>query len=102
MKTLDALPTYFEARENHLRAMARYNNSQRKLFSLFDVANAADLEQAMLDNRHLHYEERAHYELLARQADRASDIYDQATIKQKQAIAAQQKQFDAIVASLDE
>jgi len=102
MKTLEALPTYFEARESYLRAMARYDNMQKRLLALFDVTTVAGLEQAMLENRHLHYEERAQYELLARQADKASDIYDQATIKQKQTIAAQQKQFDAIVASLDE
>jgi hypothetical protein len=102
MKTLEALPTYFEARESYLRAMARYDNMQKRLLALFDVATVAGLEQAMLENRHLHYEERMQYEVLARQADKACDVYDQATIKQKQAIAAQQKQFDAIVASLDE
>lgn len=102
MKTLETLPSYFQARENYLRAMARYDNQQRKLFSLFNVSNAADLEQKMLEDYHLHREERAEYSLLAAQADRASDAYDQATIKQKQKVAAQQQQFDAIIKALDE
>jgi len=102
MKTLEKLPPYFQAREDHLRAMARYDNHQRKLFGLFNVTNAADLEQALLENSRLHLEERQQYNILAYQADKACDIYDQATVKQKQAIAAQQKQYDAILEALDE
>jgi uncharacterized protein YecA (UPF0149 family) len=102
MKTLEQLPSYFQARENHLRAMARYCNMQKRLLELFDVTTVAGLEQAMLENRHLHLEERQQYNILAHQADRASDIYDLATVKQKELVAAQQKQYDAIVASLDE
>lgn len=102
MKTLETLPPYFQARENYLRAMARYDNQQRKLFGLFGVTNAADLEQKMLEDYHLHREERTEYSLFATQADKASDAYDQATIKQKQKVAAQQQQFDAIIAALDE
>jgi hypothetical protein len=102
MKTLEQLPTYFQARENHLRAMARYCNMQKRLMELFDVTTVAGLEQAMLENRRLHYEERMQYEVLARQADKACDIYDLATVRQKELVAAQQKQYDAIVASLDE
>jgi uncharacterized protein (DUF1778 family) len=102
MKMLEKLPPYFQAREDYLRAMARYENQQRKLFGLFNVSNAAALEQALLENSHLHLEERQQYNILAYQADKACDIYDQATVKQKQAIAAQQKQYDAILEALDE
>jgi hypothetical protein len=102
MTVLEKLPPYFQARENHLRAMARLNNHQQKLFSLFGVNNAAELEEAMLHQRHLYAEERLEYDTLGRRADRAADIFDLATIEQRRKIAAQQKQFNAIIANLDE
>jgi len=102
MKTLEKLPPYFVAREAYLRAMARYEHHQQKMFTLFGVTNAASLEEAMIANRHLHRQEQSDYQALAVQADKASDVYDAATIKQKQLIATQQKQLNADIAALDE
>jgi hypothetical protein len=101
MKTAQALPPYFQAREDYLRAMGRYDSHQKRLFTLFNVASAADLEQKLLENRHLYIEERLQFEVLGRKADQCADIYDQALIKQKQLIA-QQQQFNADIAALDE
>lgn len=102
MKTLETVPPYFQARENHLRAMARLNNHQQKMFNLFGVTNAGDLEDALLHQKHLHSEARLEYEILGRQADRAADLFDLATAEQRRRISEQQRQFNAIIASLDE
>ncbi len=102
MTTAAKLPAYFEAREEYLRAMALYEAHQKKLFQLFCVNNAADLEEALLEQRHLHAEERLRYEALAVRADRAADRLDLATAKQRQKIAAQQSYFNSIIANLDE
>jgi hypothetical protein len=102
MSNAVALPPYFEAREKHLRAMARLDACQKKLFALFGVDNLGDLEDEMLKDRHLHYKERLEYETLSRQADRAADLYDLATVEQRRRIKEQNKQFDAIISALDE
>lgn len=102
MATIEKLPPYFEAREAYLKAMAHYEAHQQKLFQLFGVTNAADLEDALLSQRHIHAEERLRYETLAVRADNAADRLDQATARQREKISAQQKYFNSIIASLDE
>lgn len=96
--------TYLQAREAFLRAMARHQNQERKLFDLFGVNNSADLDEAVLQARSTgmkHHEEIALLSTLGHQLDRASDIYDHATEVQRRKIAAQQKQFNQDIKLLD-
>jgi hypothetical protein len=96
--------SYFQAREAFLIAMARHTNQERKLFGLFGVSNSAELDQAILESRSSGYkyrEEIAHLSTLGHQLDRASDVYDNATEKQKRLIAAQQKQLNNDIKSID-
>ena len=100
-----AIPlTYLQAREAFLRAMARHQNQERKLFDLFGVSNSADLDEAILQARSTgmkHHEEITLLSTLGHQLDRASDIYDHATELQKRKIAQQQKQFNKDIQSLE-
>ena len=88
--------TYLQAREAYLRAMAKYQNQEQKLFDIFGVTNSADLDEAILLARSTgmkHHEEIALLSTLGHQLDRVSDVYDHATELQKRKIAQQQKQF---------
>lgn len=100
-----AIPlTFLQAREAFLRAMAKYQNQEQKLFALFGVSNSADLDEAILQARSTgmkHQEEIALMSTLGHQLDRASDIYDHATELQKRKIAQQQKQFNQDIKSLE-
>lgn len=100
-----AIPlTYLQAREAFLRAMARHQNQEQKLFDLFGVSNSADLDEAILQARSTgmkHHEEITLLSTLGHQLDRASDIYDHATELQKRKIAQQQKQFNDTIKQLD-
>ena len=96
--------SFLQAREAFLRAMARHQNQERKLFTLFGVSNSADLDEAILQARSTgmkHQEEITLLSTLGHQLDRASDIYDHATEMQKRKIAAQQKQFNQDIKSLE-
>ena len=100
-----AIPlTYLQAREAFLRAMARHQNQEQKLFTLFGVSNSADLDEAILQARSTgmkHHEEITLLSTLGHQLDRASDIYDHATEVQRRKIAAQHKQFNKDIQSLE-
>jgi hypothetical protein len=100
-----AIPlTFLQAREAFLRAMARHQNQEQKLFDLFGVSNSAELDEAILQARSTgmkYQEEIALLSTLGHQLDRASDIYDHATELQKRKIAQQQKQFFQDIKSLD-
>lgn len=102
MATATELPTYIEARERYLRALGKYEAQEKRLFELFGVNNSADLEVMMLAKRHEHIEERQKFVVLTNQLDRLADEYDLAQQRQRQKIAAQQKQFHKIIANLDE
>ena len=68
------------------------------------MSNSADLDQAILESRssgYKHREEIAHLSTLGHQLDRASDVYDNATEKQKRLIAEQQKQLNNDIKSID-
>ena len=68
------------------------------------MGNSADLDEAILQARSTgmkHQEEIALLSTLGHQLDRASDIYDHATEVQRRKIAAQQKQFNQDIKSLD-
>jgi len=96
--------SFLQAREAFLRAMARHQNQEQKLFTLFGVSNSADLDEAILQARSTgitHSEEITLLSTLGHQLDRASDIYDHATEMQKRKIAAQQKQFNKDIQSLE-
>lgn len=96
--------SFLQAREAFLRAMAKHQNQEQKLFTLFGVSNSADLDEAILQARSTgmkHQEEITLLSALGHQLDRASDVYDHATEVQRRKIAAQQKQFNQDIKSLD-
>lgn len=96
--------TYLQAREAYLRAMAKYQNQERKLFDLFGVSNSADLDEAILQARSTgmkHQEDITLLSTLGHHLDRVSDAYDHATELQKRKISQQQKQFNKDLQSLD-
>lgn len=95
---------YFEARENFKKAMALHSSQERRLFELFDVATSADLELAILASRSdglKHHEEIAKFAQLGHALDRAADVLDLATERQKRKIAEQQKQLNKTFQNLD-
>ena len=96
--------SFLQAREAFLRAMAKHQNQEQKLFTLFGVSNSADLDEAILQARSTgmkHQEEITLLSALGHQLDRASDVYDHATEVQRRKIAAQQKQLNQDIKSLD-
>lgn len=102
MAVAEALPDFLTARENYLRAMGRHNEQERLLFKLFGVGSLAELDLAMLNERHQHVEQVQKYNALGLAFDRAADIYDRAAARQREKIRKQQKQFHADIATLDE
>jgi hypothetical protein len=96
--------SFLQAREAFLRAMAKHQNQEQKLFNLFGVSNSADLDEAILQARSTgmkHQEEITLLSTLGHQLDRASDVYDHATEMQRRKIAEQQKQFHKDIQSLE-
>ena len=68
------------------------------------MSNSAELDQAILESRssgYKHREEIAQLSTLGHQLDRASDVYDTATEKQKRLIAEQQRQINKNIKSID-
>lgn len=95
---------FFAIRENYKLAMAKFNNAERELFTLFGVSNSADLEDAILLARSQglrHSEALAKFGHLGHALDKASDLYDKACAIQRKKIAEQQRQFNNDVRSLE-
>jgi len=90
---------YLSARQSYLKAMGLYEAQQRRLFALFNVENEADLEQALLNNRQLHYDEVAKYNALAVAYDQQTAAYDRAVAAQQARI---RQTIDDDIARLDD
>lgn len=104
MITKSAPPSYLEAREAFLRAMAHYRNHENALRLLLGASDTgADLEARMLEARSngLHRETIAKLHSLGVVLDRASDALDLATELQRRRVATQQAAFDASFRQLE-
>jgi hypothetical protein len=95
---------YLERREDHLRALARYQNHENYLKQLLGAADtAADLELRMLEARTKgkHTEAISTLHTLGLALDKASDALDLATELQRRKVAEQQRQFDLDLKNLE-
>ena len=102
MAIAETLPDFLTARENYLKAMGRHNAQERRLFDLFGVKTMAELDLAMLNNRHKHADEVARYNELGIVFDRCADVFDRVAARQRLKVREQQRQFNAIFEALDE
>lgn len=95
---------YLERREDHLRALARYQNHENYLKQLLGAEDtAADLELRMLEARTKgkHTEAISTLHTLGLALDKASDALDLATELQRRKVAEQQRQFDLDLKNLE-
>jgi hypothetical protein len=95
---------YLERREDHLRALARYQNHENYLKQLLGAEDtAADLEMRMLEARTKgkHTEAISTLHTLGLALDKASDALDLATELQRRKVAEQQRQFDLDLKNLE-
>ena len=99
MVTIAPLPVsdFLLAREHYKLAIAKHDNQERRLFELFGVSNAADLEEAIMAGRSQglkHAEEVLKFSELEHALDRAGNAYDLACERQRRKIEEQRGQLD--------
>lgn len=107
MATTLPLPVsdFLTARERYKLAIARHDNQERRLFELFGVDNAGDLEDAIMRQRTngslQHADEVLKFSELEHALDRAGDAYDRACEVQRRKIAETRKQLDSDIHNLE-
>ena len=96
---------YLSCREQYKLELGRLNRIEAQLFDIFNVDNAADLEDASLKSRSVkNHPANTMLELFQQQAvvfDRASMIFECATSLQRQRVEHQQKQLNQSFLSID-
>ena len=89
---------YLSCREQYKLELGRLNRIEAQLFDIFNVDNAADLEDASLKSRSVkNHPARTMLELFQQQElifDRASMIFECATELQKRKVQHEQRQLD--------
>lgn len=101
MQTTLKIPDYLDARQQFLKAMAKYANQEKHLFMLFDVDNAAALDSAMLESPTRHAEEKQKLNTLGLAFDYASQVHDLAKKHQQKKIAIQQAELNRDLKNLE-
>ena len=81
--------SFFHTRENYYKALGRFNAAEKRMFDLYKVKNAADLDTARLEGRNkgmLYHDEWNEFDRECHAFDAASTDYDLAKAIQRQKI----------------